>query len=330
MSSAVIRRGPDQARPWTEAAESPFRGCARKQSLPCWWNPMVDRKHWTCVEVSCDGDASEDLAVLIAEAFGVGVEITDGGIRFYLGEEWSTAMWEPVLLGVLERGAAMGGDRAPRHYTSRSMPDANWANEWKKHFKPLRVGSHFVICPTWEPYGPLPLDRVLLMDPGMAFGTGHHETTRLCLEWLEGFSGMEGLNKRGTVLDVGTGSGILAVAAALVGHPAVVGLDNDPEAIEVARESVRINGVGDRVALVSGTTADIWEAFDIVMANIQSGPLIQMAAELVRCTGNRGRLVLSGILLEQMDEVKRAYADCGMSFKESRAAGEWGLLVFEK
>lgn len=291
---------------------------------------MVDRKHWTCVEVFCDGEASEDLAVFVAEAFNVGVEITDVGIRFYLGEEWSKAMWEPILRGVLDRGPAMCEDCAPLNYTSRALPDVNWASEWKNHFKPLRVGRHFVICPTWEAYDPQPPDRVLHIDPGMAFGTGHHETTRLCLEWLEEFSGTDRLNERGAVLDVGTGSGILAVGAALMGHPVVYGLDNDPEAIEVARESVRINGVGGQVTLVSGTTADVSEAFDIVMANIQSGPLIQMATELARCTRDHGRLVLSGILLEQMDDVKRAYADCGMTFSESRVAGEWGLLVFEK
>ncbi len=291
---------------------------------------MVEHKHWTCVDVSCDGGASEDLAAFIAEAFGVGIEITDGGIRFYLGEEWSTARWEPVLLGVLDRGAAMLGDRAPRYYTSRRLPDSDWAGEWKKHFKPLRVGNHFVVCPTWEAYDPQPLDRVLRIDPGMAFGTGHHETTRLCLEWLEKFSDMGALNELRTVLDVGTGSGILAVAAALMGYPVVFGLDNDPEAIEVARESVRINGVGGRVSLVSGTIADISEAFDIVMANIQSGPLIKMATELVRCTRTHGRLALSGILLDQLDHVKCTYAECGMTFMESEVAGEWGLLVFEK
>ncbi len=291
---------------------------------------MVEPRQWTCVEVSCDGDASEDLAVFVAEAFSVGVEITDEGIRFYLDEGWPDAMWEPILRQILESAPAFASGNVRPDYSSHPLADADWAGGWKKHFKPLRVGSRFVICPTWEAFDADPLDRVLLIDPGMAFGTGHHETTRLCLEWLEEFIGTGESPESRTVLDVGTGSGILAVGAALLGFPLVVGLDNDPEAIEVARESIRINGVGRQVTLVSGTTADVREAFDIVIANIQSQPLIRMAAELVRCAKIHGRLVLSGILLEQLDDVKRAYVQRGLRLTGSKAAGEWGLLVFER
>lgn len=291
---------------------------------------MLEPRQWTCVEVSCDPAASENLAVFVAEAFGVGIELADGGLRFYLDEKWPAAVWEPVLRRVLESAPEVDSGLASPAWSSHMVADEDWAAGWKKHFKPLRVGSRFVICPTWETFDAGPRDRVLLIDPGMAFGTGHHETTRLCLEWLEQFADAGGTPESKTVLDVGTGSGILAAAAALLGFAGVVALDNDPEAVEVAGETIRNNGIARKVRLICGTTAEIGETFDVVIANIQSQPLIRMADQLIRCAKIHGRLALSGILREQLDEVKRAYVERGMRLAGTRLDGEWGLLIFEK
>jgi ribosomal protein L11 methyltransferase len=171
------------------------------------------------------------------------------------------------------------------------------------------------------------------MDPGRAFGTGHHETTRLCLEWLEDCS--EALQASGrllgqtSLLDVGTGSGILCMAAALLGFQPVTGIDNDPEAIEVALENLELNRLSSRVELREATVAETSGRYAVVIANIQTIPLVEMASDMVRCLAPSGKLGLSGILLEQQDEVRTAYEGLGLRCVETRTAGEWCLLAFE-
>ena len=118
------------------------------------------------------------------------------------------------------------------------IPDEDWSRTWKEHFKPLRVGRRFLVSPTWEKVHCDPERLIIRIDPGRAFGTGHHESTRLCLEWLESCRELDPGSARMSLLDLGTGSGILAIGAALLGFAEVVGIDNDPEAVEVAKENV--------------------------------------------------------------------------------------------
>ena len=218
-------------------------------------------------------------------------------------------------------------------YRTSLLLDDDWADRWKDHFKPLRVGKHFLVCPSWEECNAGPDDRVISMDPGRAFGTGHHETTRLCLEWLEDCSGAlqasGRLQGRASLLDVGTGSGILCMAAALLGFQPVLGIDNDPEAIEVALENLELNRLSSRVELREATVAEISDRYTVVIANIQSIPLVEMAPDMVRRLAPSGKLGLSGILLEQQDEVRTAYESLGLRWVETRTAGEWCLLAFE-
>lgn len=286
-------------------------------------------KKWICIEIFCGMDVLDDLAAELVEAFGVSVELIEKGVRFYLaGEDFQKASEEKLrsLLKIVKESHSL--PMLPTYRTSLLLDD-DWADRWKEHFKPLRVGKHFLICPTWEQPHATAGDRVILIDPGRAFGTGHHETTRLCLEWLEEsvheFKNME----RKSLLDVGTGSGILAMASALLGFEPVLGIDNDPEAIEVAAENLELNHLSHKIQLEVTTVADVKERYSVVISNIQSIPLIEMASAMVRRVEPSGRLVLSGILVEQKADVQAAYEQAGMKLTRSRTDGEWCLLAFE-
>jgi len=192
-----------------------------------------------------------------------------------------------------------------------------WKDEWKKFFRPARVGARFVVRPPWERWDAAPDDRVITLDPGAAFGTGTHQTTRLVL--LE----VERLGCAGAVLDVGCGSGILAIAARLAGATRVVAVDVDPDAARIAAENAEINGV----VIEASTTpiGDVAGAFDLVLANIRSPILIPMADALVART--TGHLVLSGLLEPEREEV-RARFDPLATFERERVDGEWLSLTY--
>jgi len=285
------------------------------------------RKQWKCVEIPCPAAHADDLAALIADRFSVGVEVVIFGVRFYLEESCLPEQWESKLQEVTKAFSTLFEVYSPLLWKDHSVADAGWADAWKIHFKPLRVGKRFIVCPTWEEPGAREQDLVIRIDPGQAFGTGHHETTRLCLEWLDDWARNQA-HSNASLLDVGTGSGILAIAAGLLGCAGIVAVDNDPEAIGVARENVALNRLGEPVRLVLGSAADVAGRFDVVLANIQAGPLIELAPVLAGKLKTAGSLVLSGILMEQKEQVRDTYARHLMALRGERTAGEWCLLEF--
>jgi ribosomal protein L11 methyltransferase len=286
-------------------------------------------KNWTCVAVDAEANIVEELSSEVATLFERGVELTESGFRIYLEEDLRPDVWQPLLDQAISAVQERSRARFPHPVLRVStVPEEDWAGNWKAHFRPLRVGRRLLISPTWENPEPASGDILLRIDPGRAFGTGHHETTRLCLEWLERFSEQEGREGSRTLLDVGTGSGILAMAGVLLGFQAALGVDNDPEAIEVARENVQSNGLEGRVRLFAGDLREIDERFDVVVANIQEGPLVTLAEELIRHLPSRGGLAMSGILVNQKEDVRQVYESKGMTLQESRTDGEWCLLAF--
>lgn len=212
--------------------------------------------------------------------------------------------------------------------TVESYDDTNWEHEWKRYIKPIEVGAKFLICPSWEMCSS-DSRMVISIDPGMAFGTGHHETTRLCLEWIDNLAiNHKHLVQKFSFLDVGTGSGILAIAAALTGFSQVTAIDNDPEAITVAVENAEKNGVNGKIRFMVAEPAVFKnKAFDVTMANIQANVLIEMANVLVAVTSKR--LVLAGILKDQEPDVRSAFNRCGALWKKTITMGEWVLIDFQ-
>ena len=198
------------------------------------------------------------------------------------------------------------------------LPDADWASAWMAHYRPLAVGRNLWICPSWLT-PPEPEAVNILLDPGLAFGTGDHPTTALCLAWLA----EQGLGDR-IVIDYGCGSGILAIAALKLGARAAYGVDIDPQALRVSQENAMRNGVNDRLALSLPDELPPALAADIVIANILARPLIELAPQLRTRVRSTGTLLLTGLLREQADEVRAAYEPTFHFQTQHR--GEWVLL----
>jgi len=210
----------------------------------------------------------------------------------------------------------------------RRVDAEDWADAWKRHFDVERYGGRLVVVPSWRDYAPQPRDIVLRLDPGMAFGTGQHETTRMCLEALERLV-LPGAG----VLDVGCGSGILALAAAKLGARRVVALDVDATCVRVARENVTANGCDATVRVTRGSLGEAWPShagdpggFDIVVANIIARVIVDLAPHLVAALNTGGRLVVSGIIAEREREVCDALARAGASVEGVRAMGDWRCI----
>jgi ribosomal protein L11 methyltransferase len=287
-------------------------------------------RSWVRIDIACESQIADDLGAELADDFHAGIEFIADGIRIYL----DAALYSDGGKERFEQIVASWGGRdalaAAISWSVEEIADEDWSENWKAHFKPLRVGRGFLICPTWEEARPGPRDRLIRIDPGMAFGTGHHETTRLCLEWLEDYARDTPEMSARSLLDVGTGSGILAMAGALLGFGKVVGVDNDPEAIAVALENTVLNDLAGKVEIVTGEAGDVSGSFDAVIANIQSLPLVAMAPVLAkRIVPGTGRIGLSGILSGQEPEVIAAFEKEGLRVRSLRAAAEWVLVDLE-
>jgi ribosomal protein L11 methyltransferase len=214
----------------------------------------------------------------------------------------------------------------------RWVREEEWADAWKAYFRPFRVGRRLVVIPSWEQYDLKQDDLPLFLDPGMAFGTGTHATTRLCLAWLE-----ELVVPGQRVLDVGTGSGILAIAAARLGAAAVAAVDLDPVAVEVAGENLGRNGVADRVAAIGGEIGDpavrAWTAEGaptLVVANIIAAVIRSILPAVAAMLPAGGIFLASGIIREKEAELTGALAAEGLQPVEVREEGGWVAILARK
>lgn len=200
-----------------------------------------------------------------------------------------------------------------------------WRDAWKEHYKPYAIAEGLVVRPPWEGYEAKPGEKVLELEPGRAFGTGLHETTRLVARAIKAHaSEVQGK----LAIDVGCGSGILALAAVALGAARAVAIDNDPEAIDVTRENAERNGLTKEIEASTTDVAALAETAPLVLANIEARVLIPMAEDLKRRVASGGLLLLSGILVPQKDEVRAAYSD--MELLDAPSLGEWVLLALRK
>jgi ribosomal protein L11 methyltransferase len=269
--------------------------------------------------------AAEDLAAELFDLGAAGVEIRDGEGTPMPGVELPPPGRALLVAFFEEREAA--DEAAARHGGAVDpVPDEDWGEGWKRHFAPLDVGR-VRVRPSWIDEPPPPGAVEVVLDPGMAFGTGNHPTTSLCLGAL---SDLLALRPGASVLDVGTGSGILAIAARRLGARRVAANDDDPKAVEVARENALRNGAAVEIAqapldAVEGT-------FDVVVANILANTLVELAPAIAAKLAPGGVALLSGIFGPQEAEVKSAYRAEGLHPLPSgdRREGEWSLLALER
>jgi ribosomal protein L11 methyltransferase len=279
-------------------------------------------KTWQVIDVMVISDAREAAEYGLMEAGAIGTETKDDAngrvniAAYFDGPESGKTAHKSVL----EALQIYGFDRtALLEFQTRAIPDQDWLAEWKKHWRPVEVGR-FIIAPPWSE-APAPDNHLLIrINPGMAFGTGTHETTRLCLKAIEKYYA------GGSFLDVGTGTGILAIAAAkLAPDASIIGCDTDAEAIDIARENARLNDVENRIVFRVGTIADETPSADLVCANLTAPVIVELLPSLLGVTC--GRLVLSGILETQFEMVHARLLEQAATVNEIMQDNEWLALV---
>lgn len=242
---------------------------------------------------------------------------------------WETDLWE-LKRGFLEEFLPVLAESfgaGPEAFESAAeITDTGWAEKWKEHFRARKVGRRLVVKPSWEEYPGEDGDVVLTVDPGQAFGTGTHETTRMCLRFAEDVFD-RGPSPPRTVLDVGTGTGILGIAAALLGAERVLGIDTDPVAVEVAARNAEQNGVGTAFRAEGTALASVEGEFDLVFGNLIAEILVDLSEAVVARCAPGGRMILSGILTEKSGWVAEEFGTHGASLVEETTDGEWSALL---
>jgi ribosomal protein L11 methyltransferase len=277
-------------------------------------------RNWHAVDATTVAEAAEAIEYGLMEAGAEGTETNErGGAQVLVSGYFETAPEIEVLRSSL-LDALRIYNLSPItliDLTTREIPDRDWLAEWKKDWQPAEVGR-FIVAPPWSE---VKAGRIVIrIEPGMAFGTGTHETTRLCLKAIEKYF------RGGSFLDVGTGTGILAMAAAkLFSEARINAVDVDPEAVAIARENARLNGLGDRITFQVGSVNQQTSSADLVCANLTAPVIVELLPLLLGVTC--GRLVLSGILVEQSDLVRSRLLELGIDRVETEQDGEWIALV---
>lgn len=264
----------------------------------------------------------EELAPQIAHVDLIKQELLDRDrthavIHLYLSPDESPL---EAVSYLRERLEAAG---VPFAVETGKVDEEDWATAWKKYYFPTKVGERLVVCPSWESYEPQAGEVVLTMDPGMAFGTGTHDTTRLCMQLLEKYV-LPGVK----LLDVGTGSGILAVSALLLGADCAVGVDIDEVAVRVAKENAAANGVADRVEFLAGDLADkVSGRFGVVTANIVADVILRLIPDLGRFLAPGGVFIASGIIDAREADVAGALTAAGYRLADRCESSGWVALA---
>ncbi len=254
---------------------------------------------------------TEEVAGELADTGLLGVFEADGVAHFY----WPSESWNPSILDLARLLLLKRGTPADALDVSLEvLPDQDWNTAWAQSVRPVRIGHRLLIRQSWNPVDAQPGVIELVIDPKRAFGTGFHATTQLLLEWLE-----RAVRTNDRVLDVGTGSGVLAMAAVRLGAACALGIDCDPEAVECARENAALNGFGAELDFRLDTVERLETAgFDIVVANLDRNTLLRFAREVAHAARHGGRLCLSGIQPQDLPEILSAFAQHG-----GRHSGQW-------
>ena len=277
---------------------------------------------WYALNVAFEMDAREAVEYALMEAGALGTESRDeNGEQFETIAYFDSAPIEARVREYIEESIRIYGlqPNMVRSLESREVADRDWLGEWKASWQPSTIGR-FVVAPPWSEVKPAVDQIVIRIEPGMAFGTGTHETTRLCLAAIEKYREDE------SFLDVGTGTGILAIAAAMLSPTVrVEAVDTDVDAVAIARENARLNDVPDRIQFHVGTIDETTPSANLVCANLTADVIVPLLPQLLAATC--GRLVLSGILQEQTEMVLSCLRGLGITDFEIEVDGEWSAII---
>ena len=243
-------------------------------------------------------------------------------VKGYFSEEDNIDEIIAYINKKVEEIKSLGIDVGEGKVEFEKMYEEDWANNWKKYYKPSKVGEKIVVKPIWEEYEVKDEELVVELDPGMAFGTGEHETTRMCIQALEKY-----VQKDSTLFDVGCGSGILAIAAAKLGAKLAVGVDLDPVAVESAKENVGFNNI-DNIEILHGNLIEVIDGkADIVVANIIAEIICILTEDVSRVIKPNGYFITSGIIHDRVEMVTNKLEECGFEVVKVNKDGEWNCII---
>ncbi len=296
--------------------------------------------NWIEVTMRVDGESAEAVAEVLQRFGHQGVSVEQEGITPDIWDEGEVPPPQNLLVRAYFPDDNRADDTKKQLETALGhmnmmypMPkpvytiikEEDWAEAWKVHYHPLRVGKNLLIRPLWIEVDPAPNDLVISLDPGMAFGTGTHPTTQLCLEALEDLT-----QPNHEILDLGCGSGILSIAAAKLGAKQIVGLDIDPIAVKATLENAEANGVGDKIVAEEGSLEAVIQSskqFDFIVVNILAKIILKMCENHLGDTVRPdGLAIFSGIIDTQVDEVEEALRKTGLEPYARRQQGDWFLI----
>ena len=244
-------------------------------------------------------------------------------IKTYIPEERNVLELIETVTARIALLPSFGLDIGEGSVSLSNVNESDWANEWKKYYKPTKVGKKIVVKPSWEEYEKQEGDLIIELDPGMAFGTGTHETTSMCIRELENY-----VDETKTVFDIGCGSGILAIAAAQLGAKEVVAGDLDEVAVKVSKENCEINNVSDKVVVKHGSLFEVVDSkADVIVANIIADIIKILAKDVSKFLKDDGVFISSGIILAKIDEVCQALEENGFEIVKVERLGEWSAIV---
>jgi ribosomal protein L11 methyltransferase len=312
-------------------------------------------KHWIEIQVIISKEAEELIPFLFYEIGAEGVAIESYGDlltmnKLYKYDEYinkKLVLFDPekvTITGYLNNTnnseenieiltnnikQLLENNNIPNFFeiNSKIVHEEDWANNWKEYFHPTKIGENIIIKPTWEGYNVINDSEIIIeIDPGMAFGTGTHETTTLCIEALEKY-----INPKDLVIDIGCGSGILSLVAAKLGAREVVAVDIDPLAVQITDENIGLNQLDNTITVYEGNLTEVINIKgNIILANILSDIIIDLTNSINNYLETDGYFIASGIILNRLDDVIKAITDQNINIVEINKLGEWACIIAQK
>ncbi|EKE03605.1 MAG: ribosomal protein L11 methyltransferase [uncultured bacterium] len=278
-------------------------------------------------QVGCSGVVTEELEYQDEKVINAKIDVIKGYLWIDVSQYPDISKIQEILYQHKEQLINSGiNDQETGSWkvSIKEVEDEEWAHSWKRFWHPQKIGSKIVICPSWEDYDNTEDEIMIELDPGTAFGTGTHPTTRLCIVALE-----KHVKNDDKLADIGMGSGILSIVGAKLGAINVVGVDNDPSVIKVARENAEKNTVNDKCIFYEGSAKDIKGEFDVVIANILAEVIVSIMDDLVSLVRKDGKLILSGIISEKAQFVKQSIPS-EFNVIEALEEDNWVAIIAEK
>jgi ribosomal protein L11 methyltransferase len=304
-----------------------------------------EREKWLKMEISAPAELMDALGNFLTETGAQGVfqeslepqapgDFLDaqGGeiIKAYFPQDVRSEKRIAQVQKYLESLSEIFAYLATPTLQTEIISDPDWGEQWKKYFKPIRVSNNIIVKPTWERYAPSSRDIVIEIDPGMAFGTGQHASTRMCIEALEDIIMKDRSVKDWKVLDIGCGTGILGITAAKLGAEHVTCVDIDKKAIEIARENAAINHVDDKMEIINQDAATLKEPRNLIIANLTAKLLLKIRPTLINLLEPEGYMIISGIIEQDAKNIEENFSVAPLTQNRVITEKEWVCYVFKK